>query len=144
MHGLTVVLLVGIVLAALLVVGLWVSRTQTLDHRVGSFRCSVQRRPGGPWSPGVAQYGTGELYWWRRHSLAPRPARRWSRHELAVVERHRSESVADVDRGGRSVPVYEVTCRAGGQPVHLLMAADAYAGLTSWIEATPTRAESVI
>ncbi|WP_448631591.1 DUF2550 family protein [Cellulomonas soli] len=144
MRGLTIVLVGGLVLVALVVAGLWISRTHTLDRRVGSFRCSVQRRPGGPWSPGVAQYGAGELYWWRRHSLAPRPARRWARRELVVVERHRSELVADVERAGRSVPIYEVTCSTAGGEEHLLMAADAYAGLTSWIEATPTRAESVI
>ena len=39
-----------------------------------------------------------------------------------------------------------VTCRPGSetQPVHLLMTAEAYAGLTSWIEATPSRVGSVI
>ena len=39
-----------------------------------------------------------------------------------------------------------VTCRPGGEsePVHLLMSAEAYAGLTSWIEATPSRVGSVI
>ena len=30
------------------------------------------------------------------------------------------------------------------EPVHLLMSAEAYAGLTSWIEATPSRVGSVI
>ncbi|MGN8246683.1 DUF2550 family protein [Cellulomonas soli] len=144
MRGLTIVLVCGVALVVLLAAGLWLSRTHTLDRRVGSFRCSVQRRPGGPWSPGVAQYGAGELYWWRRHSLSPRPARRWARRELAVVERHHSESVADVERAGRSVPVYEVTCSTVASEVHLLMAADAYAGLTSWIEATPSRTASVI
>ena len=144
MRGLTVVLVLGVVLAVLAVVGLWISRTHTLDRRVGSFRCAIQRTTGGPWSWGVAQYGAGELYWWRRHSLSPRPARRWARRELSVVERHRSESVADVERAGTAVPVLEVTCSTDSSQFHLLMAADAYAGLTSWLEATPSRAESII
>ena len=39
-----------------------------------------------------------------------------------------------------------MTCRPGSssEPVHLLMSAEAYAGLTSWIEATPSRVGSVI
>ena len=39
-----------------------------------------------------------------------------------------------------------MTCRAGSatEHVYLLMSAEAYAGLTSWIEATPSRVDSVI
>jgi len=133
--GHVVVALVSAVVAVLLVVAaLWVSRVHTLNRRVGSFHCAVGRSPQGPWSSGVAQYGAERLYWWRYRSLATRPRARWQRAGLTVVAREA--------HGGQLV----VTCRPGSssEPVHLLMSAEAYAGLLSWIEATPSRVGSVI
>ncbi|CAM5791227.1 DUF2550 domain-containing protein [Cellulomonas persica] len=136
----------GIVVAVLTVVvlvlgcgGLWLSRRHTLDRRVGSFRCRL--RSGTRWPGGVAQYGAASLYWWRSASLAPRPARRWERQSLAVVERRAAEAP---DASGQLV----VRCqaRSNGRPVEfeLMLSPEAYAGLTSWIEATPARVGSVI
>jgi hypothetical protein len=134
--GQVVVALVGAVVVVLLaVLALWVSRVHTLNRRVGSFHCAVGRTPQGPWSSGVAQYGADRLYWWRYRSLATRPRARWQRVGLTVVQRSETH-------GGQVV----VTCRPGSaaEPVHLLMSAEAYAGLTSWIEATPSRVGSII
>ncbi|MDM7830903.1 DUF2550 family protein [Cellulomonas edaphi] len=130
----SVALVCALVTAGVLT-GLWASRTRTLSHRVGSFRCSVGRTGAGPWSAGIAQYGTEHLYWWRHLSLAPRPGHRWQRCGLAVVER--------VDAGHGDVVV---TCRtaASSAKLYLLMSRGAYEGLTSWIEATPSRVDSVI
>jgi hypothetical protein len=124
-----------IVVVLLAVVALWFSRVHTLNRRVGSFHCALGRTASGPWSSGVAQYGTDRLYWWRYRSLAARPHTRWERVGLVVLGRTDWHS-------GQVV----VTCRPGGEtePVHLLMSAEAYAGLTSWIEATPSRVGSVI
>ncbi|WP_186813428.1 DUF2550 family protein [Cellulomonas xylanilytica] len=124
-----------IVVLLLAVVAVWFSRVHTLNRRVGSFHCALGRTAQGPWSLGVAQYGTDRLYWWRYRSLRARPHTRWQRVGLAVLERtdwHAGQVV--------------VTCRPGAEtePVHLLMSAEAYAGLTSWIEATPSRVGSVI
>ena len=136
MSGHVVALLsVIVVLLLLAVVAVWFSRVHTLNRRVGSFHCALGRTPSGPWSSGVAQYGTDRLYWWRYRSLRARPHTRWERVGLAVLGRtdwHAGQVV--------------VTCRPGGEtePVHLLMSAEAYAGLTSWIEATPSRVGSVI
>ncbi|MBO3086358.1 DUF2550 domain-containing protein [Cellulomonas sp. zg-ZUI188] len=126
---------VVVVVLLLTVVALWGSRVHTLNRRVGSFPCSVGRTPDGPWSSGVAQYGADRLYWWRYRSLAARPHSRWQRDGFVVVERTEHQA-------GQLV----VTCRDGAaaHQVHLLMSADAYAGLTSWIEATPSRVGSVI
>jgi len=132
--GVAVVLGVGAVVIVLALVGLALSRAHTLDRRVGSFHCALGRTPQGPWSSGIAQYGTRQLYWWRRASLAPRPAIRWDRVGLSVVERRSVEGTGQV----------VVTCRSGAQDVFLQMSPEAYAGLTSWIEATPSRVGSVI
>lgn len=138
MRGGLVVAVVTVVLLAL-VASLWLSRRHTLDRRVGSFRCAL--RHGTRWPGGVAQYGAAAFYWWRSWSLAPRPARRWERESLTIVAKRQ----ADVPGAAGQLVV---TCRArsDAQPVEfeLLLSADAYAGLTSWIEATPSRVGSVI
>jgi hypothetical protein len=137
--GLVVVLAgAALVLLLLAVVGLWLSRTHTLGHRVGSFRCASGRAEGGPWSAGVAQYGSEHLYWWRRWSLAPRPRARWNRSGFAILERH----VHDLQLPGTRV--LRVTCDCDGERFWLLMSPEAYAGLTSWIEATPSRVSRVV
>jgi len=135
MSGRVVALLSVVVVVLLVVVALWFSRVHTLNRRVGSFHCRLGRTAQGPWSSGVAQYGADRLYWWRYRSLAARPRERWERVGLTVVERI-----------GLPAGQVVVTCRPGAQaqPVHLLMSAEAYAGLTSWIEATPSRVGSVI
>ncbi len=139
MHGGVVVAVVTVVLLALVTAALWLSRRHTLDRRVGSFRCAL--RHGTRWPGGVAQYGAASLYWWRSWSLAPRPARRWERESLAVVAKRQ----ADVP-GAPGDLVVTCRSRSDGRPVEfeLLLSADAYAGLTSWIEATPSRVGSVI
>lgn len=134
MPTLVLVASVALVVVVLVLAGLWVSRSRTLGHRVGSFRCAVGRTGSGPWSAGIAQYGAEHLYWWRHLSLAPRPGHRWDRRGLAVLER--------VDAGEGNVVV---TCRVStGDELPLLMSRAAYEGLTSWIEATPSRIDSVI
>jgi hypothetical protein len=133
--GLVVTLGCVVVVLLLALVALWFSRVHTLNRRVGSFHCALGRTADGPWGSGVAQYGADRLYWWRYRSLATRPRARWQRVGLTVLER-REHSAGQV----------VVTCRPGSSTdtVHLLMSAEAYAGLTSWIEATPSRVGSVI
>lgn len=139
MRGVVVGLALGTALLAVVVVGLWLSRSRTLDRRVGSFQCASGPTVDGPWSPGTAQYGSAALYWWRRWSLAPRPRNRWERSRITLVERHWRD--ADAPAGGRLIVV---TCRAGTEnDVHLLMTGEAYTGLASWIEATPSRVNLV-
>jgi len=136
---------VASLLAAVGVVGcLWWSRTRTLVHRVGSFGCLLTEREGAPAARGVGQYGAVRLYWWRRASIMPRPARTWSRSSIEVIERVVLPPVP-----GRPQAVV-ARCRlvpgGGGDPreVSLQMSADAYAGFTSWLEATPSRMGKVI
>ncbi|GAA4627827.1 DUF2550 family protein [Cellulomonas oligotrophica] len=130
-------------LGLLLLVALWASRTRALSHRVGSFSCAVADGADGPWARGVAQYGATSLYWWRRASLVPRPASTWARAGIRVLERRRLPSA---DGSVQAVVVHcEVRdVRRGVRSVHLHMSDDAYAGFTSWIEATPSRVGTVI
>ncbi|GEA83311.1 MULTISPECIES: DUF2550 domain-containing protein [Cellulomonas] len=138
MPGEIVVAVLTVVVLVIGSFGLWLSRRHTLDRRVGSFRCGL--RHGARWPSGVAQYGAASLYWWRSSSLAPRPARRWERQSLTIVSRRAAE--------GPGAGQLVVTChaRSNGKPVEfeLRLSPEAYAGLTSWIEATPSRVGSVI
>ena len=141
MSGATVGLLVGLALAAALVVvaALWVSRTRTLTRRVGSFPCQTAPTEAGPWRAGVAQYGRVRMCWWRRASLVPRAALVWQRQGLLVLDRHALP--ADRRPGQRPVMVV-VHCRVQAQDgpaeLWLQMGPGAYAGFAGWIEAAPT------
>lgn len=138
MNGLHVALVVVLVVLLLLVpVGLGFSRWHSLTRRVGSFSCTLHQQ--SRWVQGVAHYGARSLYWWRLWSLAPRPEHVWPRGEIEVLDRHAADGSA-----GLSGPLL-VRCRVGGGvEVDLVMSPEAYAGLTSWLEAAPPVARSVI
>lgn len=139
------VVVASLLAAAVVVAGLWLSRTRTLSRRVGSFSCILVElhRDASP-ARGVGQYGSMTLYWWRRYSIVPRPARVWSRSSIEVLERTNLPLVP-----GRP-PAVVARCRvaptSGGpsREITLQMSADAYAGFTSWLEATPSRVGKVI
>ncbi len=147
MEPIAAVVLGAVLLAVVGVVLLYLSRQRTLARRVGSFSCAM--RPEGdpatdrgharPWRPGIAQYATGRLLWWRAVSLAPRPACTWSRSELTLVERI---PVDAVDEHGQ--PLLLVRCRHGDDEFQLTMSAPACAGLVSWLEAGPRPVGRVI
>ncbi|MCU1431805.1 MAG: hypothetical protein JWP95_910 [Actinotalea sp.] len=136
----------GLVLLAAVAGLLYLSRLSTLSRRVGSFACLLRHEQGtGPrwgarpsgdgghrWAPGRAQYCTDRLVWWRTHSLAPRPARSWSRTDLVIVER---EPVAERDQHGS--PLLLVHCRHRHETFQLRMTGPACAGLVSWLESAP-------
>jgi len=128
-----VAVVLGAVLVALIVVlVLGASRLTTLSGRVGSFVCGA--RPVSPAGAvvvaGIAQYGAGRLDWWRAWSLSPRPARSWRRTELELIAR------SPLAVPGRA-DLYLVHCRYRGVDFALTMSPEAYAGLTSWLEAAP-------
>ena len=140
-----------VVASSLVLVGglgcVWLSRTRTLARRVGSFSCRLVEAPAdveAPSARGVAQYGAATLYWWRRMSILPRPARVWSRSSIVVVERTVLPPVPD--RPQAVVAHCRVAPLAGGatQEIRLQMSADAFAGFTSWLEATPSRVGRII
>jgi len=128
-----------LVVAALVVLGLGLSRWSSLTRRVGSFRCSLRVR--GRWVRGIAHYGARHLYWWRLRTLAPRPEQVWPRGGMEILERTALDPAVV---GGP----YLVRCRVAGpgapQELELVMTPEAYAGLTSWLEAAPPVAHHVI
>jgi hypothetical protein len=125
-------------LAVLVAAGLAFSRRHSLTRRVGSFACALRAR--GRWVPGIAHYGARHLYWWRLRSLAPRPEHVWPRGAIAVLERRAASGRPD-DAAGPLL----VRCRVGaGDEVELTMTREAYAGLTSWLEAAPPVPHTVI
>jgi hypothetical protein len=124
------------VLVVLVLGVLAVQRRHTLKRRVGSFSCALLVRDR--WVSGVAHYGARDLYWWRTRTLSPRPEHVWPRGAIAVVERRRADA-------GSTVGPLLVRCAVGhGEEVRLMMSAEAYAGLTSWLEAAPPVARTVI
>lgn len=141
MEALGWVVVIGLLLGVLLLVGLYLSRQRTLSQRVGSFACSL--RPVGTaataWTPGIAQYTTGRLVWWRTLSLAPRPAHGWSRSELTLVER---VPLDEVDHVGQRILL--VRCCHASETFELTMSDAACAGLVSWLESGPRPVGRVI
>ncbi len=137
MNGLHVALVALLaVLALLVLLGLGFSRWHSITRRVGSFSCTL--RSGSRWVPGVAHYGARSLYWWRLWSLAPRPEHVWPRGGIDVLDRHPTDGSQ-----GLTGPLL-VRCRVDGEEVELVMSPEAYAGLTSWLEAAPPVARTVI
>ena len=131
-------MLVGIgllLLAVVVVVGLFLSRQRTLSQRVGSFACGLRLEGDDPpagWTPGIAQYATGRLVWWRSLSLSPRPAHTWYRADLMVLER---TPLDEVDESGQ--PLLQLRCLHRGETFSVTLGSAAWAGLVSWLESGP-------
>ncbi|MFC4555964.1 DUF2550 family protein [Georgenia faecalis] len=124
----------GVVLLALLLVvvlagALLLWRARALGRRVGSFECA--RRIDGAWRSGIASYGAGRLDWHRLVSLSWHPAARWRRRDLVLVGWDQR-----VRPGGPS-HVVEARFACADATFELAMRAEAFAGMTSWLEATP-------
>ncbi|WP_182111645.1 MULTISPECIES: DUF2550 domain-containing protein [unclassified Actinotalea] len=129
----------ALLLVAAVPVGLYLSRQRTLSRRVGSFPCLVRGEDGRGWVAGTAQYGATQLSWWRTLSLAPRPARAWSRATLTLVERVPLDAVDDL--GQQQLLLH---CEHEGERFQLLISAPACAGLVSWLESGPRPVGRVI
>ncbi|MCV2394079.1 DUF2550 domain-containing protein [Actinotalea sp. M2MS4P-6] len=140
MHEPVAVVVLSLALIAVVVLtGLLMSRRRTLARRVGSFICvwSPSKVPAAR-APGIAQYATGRLEWWRLVSLSPRPSETWDRDRLELIE---WEELDEVDAMGRSLVVTQ--CRHGEESFALTMSSAAYAGLVSWLESRPRRARAL-
>lgn len=141
MEVVTVVVGGVLLLAVGVVVGLYVSRQRTLSRRVASFSCALNEAGEGArrWQPGIAQYTRERLVWWRTLSLAPRPARSWSRSDLTLVSR---TPLGQADDAGR--PLLVVECRDGDETFRVIVSEPAYTGLVSWLESGPRPIRGVI
>lgn len=124
------VLLGACVVAAVALV-LLISRVRSLGRRLGSFECALRRDPRSGWASGIATFGVDRLEWYRVLAFTPRPERSWRRSRMEVLDRASRLS------GGRRTTVVELHCRDQDDEFTLAMSEQAYAGLTSWLEAAP-------
>lgn len=90
--------------------------------------------PGGRWQMGVCRYQDADLEWFRLLSLSPIPVHRFRRHSLELVGRRRP---TEAERSKVQPDVVIVTLRYEGNELLMAMKFDAYAGLSSWLEAGP-------
>ncbi len=128
--------IIVVVLVLLAVVGVWgLSRLRRLTTEVGVFDCAYRafnpsRTSTDDWTQGLCKYQSDRLEWWRVYSLTWKPNRGWLRDHFDLTGR--------VPLDLANMPgLYLVQCRYQGVPFELMMSAEAYHGLSSWIESAP-------
>lgn len=134
---LTLDVLVGLVVAALLALGLLALRRRLITRRGGTFDCSLRLRGGQHgkgWVLGIGRYAGDELEWYRVFSYATRPRRTFGRRGLQVLE---SRAPTGVEGYSLLSGAVVVRCFDGTQPVELGMSADSLTGFLSWLESAP-------
>lgn len=139
------------ILALVLALGLFtiylVWRRVRIRRGRGTFRCvvisakvdeSIPLRGDSPRGRlGTARYSSSTLKWWADQSLGLTPSTEWPRHSIVVLSK--------VEATGTSQDNVRIRCRvAPDKLVDLELSRNAYNGLTSWLEATPTPVDWVI
>jgi len=89
---------------------------------------------GNSWQMGVCRYQDNHLEWFRLASLSVRPKHTYRRSSLELVGRREPTESERVKVQPETVIVQ---LRYEGRDVLLAMRFDAYAGLSSWLEAGP-------
>jgi len=127
--GLVAALAAGcLLLAALFVRRLLIARGGgTVEVSMRLYR----RRRGRGWALGLVRFAGDRLLWYRMFSLAARPTRVLSRHDLTVVARRNPSGKERLALMSESV-VVECTSRRG--TVELAMETAALTGFLSWLE----------
>ncbi|WP_125609935.1 DUF2550 domain-containing protein [Specibacter cremeus] len=92
--------------------------------------CLANRR----WRMGVCRYQESELEWFRLLSLSPRPRVRMQRSAIVLVGRRKP---TEEERTQVQPDTVIVTLEFQGREILMAMKFDAYAGLSSWLEAGP-------
>ncbi|MDR0627972.1 MAG: DUF2550 domain-containing protein [Bifidobacteriaceae bacterium] len=128
-------IVVGVVLAAVGLLGLAWLRWQYLKARPGFFPCVVVQGQGAKRRErsGLAAFAPLALDWFARDSLSFTPAYRWPRTGLTIKARPLDEE----STAGWQV----VQLRSAGATYLLVISRGASSGLLSWIEAGPSRSE---
>jgi hypothetical protein len=130
-------LLVGLVVLALLGLGLLALRRRVITRRGGTFDCSLRLREaanGKGWVLGIGRYAGDELEWYRVFSYATRARRTFVRRNLQVVDRREPTGVEVFSLLAGAVVV---ACRDGEQRIELAMSPEALTGFLSWVESAP-------
>ncbi|MFD2839765.1 DUF2550 domain-containing protein [Populibacterium corticicola] len=127
------------VLVVLAVISTWgFLRLRRLTTSVGMFDCALRTpksdgKPTDNWVQGLCEYQSDRLLWWRVYSLSVNANHIWMRDQFEVTGR--------VPLDQANLPdVYLVQCRHEGVPFELMMSAEAYHGLSSWVESAPPSA----
>ncbi len=89
---------------------------------------------GNSWRMGVCRYQDSELEWFRLLSLSFRPKHSFRRSSLELLGRRKP---TEEERTRLQPGVVVVELQHEGQSFMLAMRFDAYAGLSSWLEAGP-------
>lgn len=104
-----------------------------LRRTLGTIDASI-RTANGRWRMGVCRYQESELEWFRLLSLSPRPNVRMRRSSIVLVGRRQP---TEAERPRVAPDAILVTLSYEGAQILLAMKFDAYAGLSSWLEAGP-------
>jgi hypothetical protein len=137
MPHMAVVALVALALAVCGLLGLAWLRWQYLKSRQGCFPCSVVEGSGSERREraGLACFTPMALEWFSRNSLNPAAARSWPRRGL-------SSKASDPAAAGANWLVVQLASE--GTTCLVVLSRSAADGLLSWIEAGPTRTETVL
>src|SRR3954467_9665644 len=122
-------------------VGLWavvLARRLLLARGVGTFDCSLRRRPRpgrrGGWVRGVARYEADRLDWFQVLTVSPRPTRSLARERLVIVDQRQPDETASY----AILPGWVIVlCAYGTSTLELAMSEGAYNGLAAWLESSP-------
>jgi len=120
----------ALLIFALCLVGV---RRFNLRRALGTVDASICTA-GNSWRMGVCRYQDSELEWFRLLSLSFRPRHSFRRSSLELLGR-RKPTEEELTRLQPDVVVVEL--QHEGQSFMLAMRFDAYAGLSSWLEAGP-------
>lgn len=135
LDGLGVALVIVLLLAVPIIA--FAIRRAVLARSGGTVELSVRLRPaahGRGWVLGVGRYAGDELQWFRVFSLAPRPRRTLSRHDLDIEGRRRPIGPEAMALQAGSVIL---ECRNSSGEVEVAMSEAALTGFLSWLEAAP-------
>jgi len=126
---------------ALLGLGALSVRRWVLRRAVGSFDCSLRRRPqarsrgpGRGWVLGVARYAGDRVDWYRAFSFSPRPLPVVSRRGLVVRDRRKP---GGPEAFALLAGAVIVECIQDGRRLDLAMSQEALTGFLAWLEAAP-------
>ncbi len=131
--GTAFIVIAAVFLLFVLILCLFGMRRFQLQRALGTVDASICS-PGNRWQMGVCRYQDADLEWFRLMSLSPRARHTFRRSSLVLVGRRQP---TESERVRVQPDAVIVTLGYEGQELLLAMKFDAYAGLSSWLEAGP-------
>lgn len=131
--GIAFIVIAAVFLLVVLALCLFGVRRIQLRRALGTVDASI-RTSDSRWRMGVCRYQAAELEWFRLLSLSPRPRYKLLRSSIVLEGRRKP---TEAERAKVQPDVVIVSLRHEGQEFQMAMKFDAYAGLSSWLEAGP-------